>query len=76
MVNVFMLELMRQEQTNRSIAWKIEIYNSYIVNISTKKVNSEKSGLKFDNPCRRPFLSFGVIECSLKVNDRHFWNPK
>jgi hypothetical protein len=35
--NVSMLELMPQEQTNSSIAWKSEIHNFSLVNISTKK---------------------------------------
>jgi formylmethanofuran dehydrogenase subunit A len=28
-----MLELMHQEQTNSSIAWKIQVHNSYFVNL-------------------------------------------
>ncbi len=32
-----MLELMHLKQTKSSIAWKTEMHNSYIPNISTKK---------------------------------------
>lgn len=36
MTNVFM----RQEQSKWTIAWKIELYNSRIANVPTKKANS------------------------------------
>ncbi len=42
LTNFSVLELIHQEQTNSSIAWKIEIHNSYFVKISTKKVNLGK----------------------------------
>jgi hypothetical protein len=47
------------EQTNSSIAWKIEIHNSYSADLFTKKkANSEKLGLGIDNPCRIVFFFF------------------
>ncbi len=42
------------EQTNSSIAWKMEIQNSW----ATKKANSEKLGLGIDNPWRIVFFKF------------------
>jgi hypothetical protein len=48
-----MLELKHQKQNKLSIAWKIEIHNSYLfANVSTKRVNSEKLGLWIYNLCR------------------------
>ncbi len=32
-----MFELMYQDQTNSSIAWKVDIHSSYLGNISTKR---------------------------------------
>ncbi len=40
-----MLELVHQEQTNWSIAWKIENHNFCFVNILIKKANSYNLGL-------------------------------
>jgi hypothetical protein len=49
--NGSMLELMHQEQTNSSIAWKIEIHNFLSADLFTQRAKSEKLGLRIDNPC-------------------------
>ncbi len=40
-----------------------------------KMANSEKLGLRIDNPCRIVFLSLRMNKCLERINDRHFWNP-
>jgi hypothetical protein len=49
---------MRPEYTNSSIAWRIEFYNSYFAQISTKKAISEKLRFRIDNPIWTVFGSF------------------
>ncbi len=49
--NVSTLELVHQERTNSSIAWKTEIHNSCLANISTEQLNSEMLGLGIANSC-------------------------
>jgi hypothetical protein len=51
---------MRQEYTNPSIAQRIEFYNSYFAQISTKKAISDKLGFRTVNPIWTVFCSFGV----------------
>ncbi len=51
---------MRQEYTNSLIAWRIEFYNFYSVQISTKKAISEELGFRIDNPNWTGF--FAVFE--------------
>ncbi len=51
---------MRKEYTNSSIAWRIELYNSYLARISTKKASSVKLGFRIDNPIWTDFCSFLV----------------
>jgi hypothetical protein len=53
-----MLELKHQEQTNSSVAWKIEICDSYLAKVSTKEANSEKLGLEIGNPRRRVLIVY------------------
>jgi hypothetical protein len=70
-----MLELVHQERTNSSIAWKNEIYNHYFAKICNKKVNPEIFGFGIDNAFRIVSLSFqtfspgifGVLESSALI---------
>lgn len=47
---------MCREYTYPWIARKIEFYNSYFAKISNKKVISENSGFRLDNPIRTVFV--------------------
>ncbi len=44
-----------RQQYPKSIAWRIELHNSYFVQIITKKALSERLGLRIDNPIQNHF---------------------
>ncbi len=69
--NFSMPELMQHVQTNSSIAWRIEMRNSYfiIADLSTKIANFEKLWLGINYLCSIFLFSFYIFFLSLLVNE-------